>query len=715
MGGIADAGGLRGAFAWLEPPAFHDRDRQRRATVLHWALIITGTLAVILGFSSSLVYSESAGRLAAAFVEGTVFLFTVFGLWLLRRGHLDAVSIALPTVIWLTLTLASAWVGGLRAAGVFMYPAIVLTAGFLVSVRAAVVFALLCSLSALALGLASDHGLLPHSGPVPTLRLWVTLTTAIIAAAGAVWLSLGTLQAALRETEDSERRYARLFHGAPDGIVSLAADGRIESINPAAATLLGVHGAEATGRRLAEFIPTPELGRPSLEDSLAEQTPVLAQLSPLGRDAVWVEVNSRSETDEAGARSMELTLRDVTERHNAESERRSLEAELNEARKLESVGRLAGGIAHDFNNLLTVIHANSELLMDRGDSGDLRERLREMRDAAEYGATLTRQLLAFASRQVLEPEWIDINQEIRNISPLLARLAGADVAIHMELSPELGSIRADPSQLQQVIINLVTNARDALPGGGQIHIETSRARDGEPSGRPAQVEDSVGWVRLEVRDTGVGMDEETLAQAFEPFFSRKASGRGTGLGLASVYGIVRQSEGHVDVSSRVGHGTTFSIYLPEHARRPAQAEKPPQPLPSEASSETVLLVEDDGSVRHVLKRMLEHAGYRVVSAACAEEATVALGAEPCSVDLLLTDVVMPGLSGPGLAEQLSRVQPDLKVVFMSGHTEDEAISEEVRQRGALFLAKPPSRSELLAKLRQALEPPSAGPAPPPAA
>ncbi|MGI9591462.1 MAG: hybrid sensor histidine kinase/response regulator, partial [Myxococcota bacterium] len=555
----------------------------------------------------------------------------------------------------------------------------------------------------------------------PTLRLWTTLNVALVASAGAVWLALGGLKAALREAESSERRFARLFHGAPDGIVSLGPEGRIESINPAAESLLGVHARAAVGRRLPELVPPQEAGT-SLEDAIAQEGrgPVLVQLTPAGGASLWVEVNSRTHSDEGGEQRTELTLRDVTDRVSAEAERRELEAELAEARQLEAVGRLAGGIAHDCNNLLTVIQANSELLLEHQEPPEVRERVREMHDAAESAATLTRQLLAFASRQVLEPEWIELDEVIRGILPILGRVTGEDVELEVELTPDLGSIRADRTQLQHVMINLVTNARDALPDGGRIHIETARAGPEEPPGRPDPVPGSVGWLRLRVSDTGVGMDEETLASAFEPFFSRKDTGRGTGLGLASVYGIVRQSGGHVHVESRVGQGSVFSVYLPEHTRRPRHAAPTQTVQPEQPGSETILLVEDDTSVRHVIARMLGRAGYRVVAAACASEAMAALEAEPAPIDLLLTDVVMPGLSGPKLAEQLTHERPGLKVVFMSGHTEDTAISDVTRKNGALFLAKPPSRRELLAKLRQALDsrPTSSrgsGPAPSPAA
>jgi two-component system, cell cycle sensor histidine kinase and response regulator CckA len=371
------------------------------------------------------------------------------------------------------------------------------------------------------------------------------------------------------------------------------------------------------------------------------------------------------------------------------SERRRLERRLAEAEKMEAIGRLAGGVAHDFNNLLTVISGYAEILLARGD-GNGREELGEIAHAAEQASALTRQLLAFSRRQVLHPRVLDLNEIVAGMEPMVKRIIGDDIDVRVRLATGLPAVEADRAQLERVILNLAANARDAMPRGGRLTVETSSAElDAGPG------------VLLAVSDTGVGMSEEVRRQAFEPFFTTKAQGAGTGLGLATVFGVVSQSGGSVYVYSEEGLGTTFKIYLPAaDATAEPGAEAPAAPA-TVNGTETVMVVEDDDGVRELVRLMLESRGYRVLAAGGADEALQLCDGD--GVDLLLTDVVMPGTSGRVLAERLAKRCPAMRILFMSGYSDEAVYRHGEISPNAAFIEKPFTDVTLTRKVREVLD------------
>jgi CheY-like chemotaxis protein len=371
---------------------------------------------------------------------------------------------------------------------------------------------------------------------------------------------------------------------------------------------------------------------------------------------------------------------------------------------MEAIGRLAGGIAHDFNNLLTVINTSSQLaLLELRDWDPLRERFEAIQKAGDRAANLTRQLLAFSRRQVVEMKVLDLNALIQDLEKMLLRVIGEDVELALELGKDLPRIKADPGQLEQAILNLVVNARDAMPSGGRLTIETalrSRERGGRLSpGDPAPEP----FVVLVVRDTGVGIPPEVQERIFEPFFTTKEKGKGTGLGLSTVYGIVKQGNGHVEIDSRPGHGTTFRIYLPpvDEPLEEAEAEEGKGGLP--AGKETVLVIEDEQEVRRLAGAILRKQGYRVLEASCGEEALEMAEEHPGPIHLLLTDVVMPKANGPETARRLKHFCPKMKILYMSGYLDKDNFAKVMPDRWVSFLPKPFTVEGLIGRVREVLD------------
>jgi nitrogen-specific signal transduction histidine kinase/CheY-like chemotaxis protein len=390
------------------------------------------------------------------------------------------------------------------------------------------------------------------------------------------------------------------------------------------------------------------------------------------------------------------------------TERTELQAQLTQAQKMESVGRLAGGVAHDFNNLLTVINGTAELAMGGLNEGDpLREDLDAIRQAGRRATELTRQLLAFSRKQVLQPAVLDLNAVITNMQKMLTRLIGEDVALAFAPMKGLGRVRADPGQIEQVLLNLAINARDAMPNGGTLRIATANVDLDETHAdlRPPVV--AGRYVMVSVSDTGTGMDEATQGRIFEPFFTTKGAGKGTGLGLSTVYGIVTQSGGHIGVASEAGKGTTFRIHLPrvdaaEAGGLTPKAYRRTQGSRAEGGSETILLVEDDKALRRLAGRALQAAGYKVLAAANGREALLLLERYAGPVHLVFTDVVMPGMSGWDLADRLRETRPDLRVLFSSGYSDEMIRDPRVLDDPANFLGKPYTVAALTAKVREVL-------------
>jgi two-component system, cell cycle sensor histidine kinase and response regulator CckA len=411
---------------------------------------------------------------------------------------------------------------------------------------------------------------------------------------------------------------------------------------------------------------------------------------------IWIDLTVSILREPSGEPKFIITVvQDITGR-------KQLEQELLHAQRLEGVGQLAGGIAHDFNNLLTVIGGRGHLALGKLKPGDpLRRDFELIQKTADRAATLTRQLLAFSRKQLLQPRVVDPNDLIQNASSLLKRLIGEDIELVCVPAADLGRVHVDPGQLEQVIVNLVVNARDAMPHGGRVTIETANVV--LDAGYAAQ---HVGvapgpYVQLAVSDTGFGMDRATQARIFEPFFTTKGPGKGTGLGLATVYGIVKQSGGHIRVYSEPGAGTVFRIYLPRTDAVVDTQASVDATLPQ--GQETVLLVEDEAEVRHFAREVLERAGYTVLEATSVDDAILISERHLGLINVLLTDVVMPGMSGRALGEIIATSRPEAKVLYMSGYTDDAMIRHGVLQAGIQFLEKPFTPQALAVKLREVLD------------
>jgi two-component system cell cycle sensor histidine kinase/response regulator CckA len=383
--------------------------------------------------------------------------------------------------------------------------------------------------------------------------------------------------------------------------------------------------------------------------------------------------------------------------------RRQLEEQLRQSQKMEAVGRLAGGIAHDFNNVLTAILGYSQmLLIDLPDGDQRREDVQEIEHAANRAATLTRQLLAFSRRQVLQPQILDLNALIDNLDNFLRRLIGEDIDLRVSLSPDLWLVSADGGQMEQVIMNLAVNSRDAMPTGGKLTVETANvALDAAYAQRHISVTPG-DYVMLAVSDTGTGMDAETQARIFEPFFTTKSAGKGTGLGLSTVYGIVKQSGGNIWVYSELGRGTTFKVYLPRETRSIVPVREPRPETTDLRGTESILLVEDEDPVRTLAAKVLRSLGYQVMEAKLGRDALAVAGKHNGRIDLLLTDVVMPEFSGAELARKLAESRPTLRVLYMSGYTDEAIIHHGVLAANIAYLQKPFTPEVLAAKVKEVL-------------
>lgn len=473
-----------------------------------------------------------------------------------------------------------------------------------------------------------------------------------------------------------------------------ALKGLSEEVQPTfEAFLAGVHSADR------------ERVQRAVEEALVDGRPYTVEYRLVRPDGTERHVHAQGlpQFDEGRPVRMTGTVQDITDRKLSEQALRDSDEKLRQAQRIESLGQLAGGVAHDFNNLLGVIVGYAELLTKELPAGT-RERVRldQILEAAQRAATLTRQLLAFSRRQVLQPVQLDLNAVVRAIEPSLARLLRADVELSVVTADGIGGVLADPGQLEQALTNLAANARDAMPGGGRLLIETGRAdlAQDDPR-RPAFAPvGSYGWVS--VSDTGVGMDDATRARIFEPFFTTKGLGQGTGLGLAMIYGFVKQSGGFVDVQSAPGQGASFRIYLPRLEARPVVAES--KPTPASTGEETILVVEDEAALRELMREQLTERGYLVLQAGHGEDAIGVSERHQGAIDLLITDVVMPGINGRELAERLARSRPQMAVLYVSGYTHDALGPATAPLRAPLELLPKPFTAEMLAtKVRQLLD------------
>jgi PAS domain S-box-containing protein len=509
----------------------------------------------------------------------------------------------------------------------------------------------------------------------------------------------------------SEQLHRNIFGFAPIGIYQSRRDGSLITANPKLAEILGYDSPEELLRVNFGEVYANAAERENLLVRYGEAgTAQRIELEWKRKDGnrIWVDMNVHSIRDERGEPVLEGFVQETTERHRGEEERQALEHQLAQSQKIEAVGQLAGGIAHDFNNLLTTITGYIELLLSSLAADDpRRSHAEQVRRSAQRAAALTQQLLAFSRRQVLEPKTLDLNEVVSGIEEMLRRLIGEHIELRTRRAPDIWPVRADPGQLEQAIMNLVVNARDAMPGGGRLTIETANAElDSAYVGIHMSVEPG-GYAMIAVTDSGIGMTPEVRARLFEPFFTTKEQGKGTGLGLSTTYGIVKQSGGYIWCYSEPGTGTTFKIYLPRADKAAAPAPQAPPPIATSPLPvcETILLVEDEPEVRSLVQRLLKMQGYTVVAAANPDEALAIIRDFKGQIDLMVTDVVMPGMSGRQLAERLAKILPDLKVLFVSGYTDDAIVHHGFLDPGTAFLQKPFTPQALARKVREVIEDP----------
>jgi two-component system cell cycle sensor histidine kinase/response regulator CckA len=504
----------------------------------------------------------------------------------------------------------------------------------------------------------------------------------------------GIDQQKLEEELKGEERFRKAFNANPEPIsVATIAEGRYIDVNESFLRTTGYRREEVIGRTSLElnFWERPE-DRAQFIEKLNEEGSV--------RDT---EITFRTKSGEkrTGLNSAEAIEIGGQKCVFAITGQKVLEKQLRQAQKMEAIGQLSGGIAHDFNNLLSVIIGYCEVLEEQlPPTSSLLKDCEQIRKAGERAAALTRQLLAFSRQQILEPRVMDLNGAVLEMEKMLRRLIGADIELCTALDASLGSIKADRGQIEQVIMNLAVNARDAMPQGGRLTVETANVELDEDYVRQHPHQQPGPHVLLAVSDTGIGMDAETQARMFDPFFTTKELGKGTGLGLSTVYGVVRQSGGHIWVYSEVGHGTTFKIYVPRVDKAVVAENTTTGGTRDLRGAETILLVEDDEPLRGLTVRLLEESGYTVLEAEHPEKAMQIAQQHSGPIDLLLTDVVMPGMNGPRLAERLAQFRPKLLVVYMSGYT--GFAHRELFESDANLLPKPFTRESLLRKLREVL-------------
>jgi two-component system cell cycle sensor histidine kinase/response regulator CckA len=503
------------------------------------------------------------------------------------------------------------------------------------------------------------------------------------------------------DLRQSEERYRDLVENAHDIIYSHDLQGNYTSINQAGERITGYTREESLALNLAQSVAPEDLpkAREMLRRKIAGEKVTAYEMQIIAKDGhrVAIEANTKLVYQDGIPVGVQGIARDVTER-------KQLEEQFRQSQKMEAIGQLAGGVAHDFNNLLTAINGYSSLALQRLEDGHpIKSYLEEVKKAGDRAANLTRQLLAFGRKQILQPLALNLNSVVADMNKMLRRLIGEDIVLTAKLGSDIGKVMADPGQIEQVLVNLIVNARDAMPRGGNLTIETRNVELDEEYGSKHVGVAPGKYVLLAVSDTGEGMNEEVRRRVFEPFFTTKEKGKGTGLGLSTVYGIVKQSGGNIWVYSESGKGTTFKVYLPRVASATPESGKEIVEVAPRGGTETILLVEDEAVVRGLACRILEQAGYSVIEAAKGDEALQACEEHGDEIALLLTDVVMPEMSGKELADRLKSEYPELRMLFMSGYTDEAIVHHGVLDSTVEFIQKPFTPSGLLKKVRDVLE------------
>ncbi len=516
------------------------------------------------------------------------------------------------------------------------------------------------------------------------------------------------LQAAQAELEESRSRYFDLYDMAPVGYCTISEKGLILEANLTAAAMLDTARSALVRLPISRFILKADqdiyyLHRKQLFETAEPQECELRMVKPDGT-VFWVDLIATAARAEDGAPSCRAVISDITGRKQAAEERKKLETQLHQAQKMESVGRLAGGVAHDFNNMLGVILGHVEFAFEKAEGNqELYADLKEIQTAATRSADITKQLLAFARKQAISPRQLDVNDAVENMLKMLRRLIGEDIDLAWQPGAHLWPVKMDPSQIDQILANLCINARDAISGVGKLTIETGRKSfDGEYcSDHPGFIPGD--FVLLAVSDNGSGMDKDTLENLFEPFFTTKDVGKGTGLGLATIYGIVKQNNGFINVYSEPGQGSIFKIYLPRLIVEKDLDKAAPEKKTAAGGSETILLVEDEPTILRMTRMMLERKGYTVLSAATPGAAVEKAKNHSGTIDMLMTDVVMPEMNGRDLAGQIIDLYPGIRLLFMSGYTASVIAHQGVLDETVAFIQKPFSMADLTMKVREVLD------------
>jgi two-component system cell cycle sensor histidine kinase/response regulator CckA len=675
-----------------------------------FALILK--VSLLLGFLVYLpsLYAVLMSRLYGIAIIDTLVLLAIAGLLVFDRFSYRRRAAIFCCICYILGAGLLVSVGSISQ--VYLFGFSVVTT-LLLGLRAGFASAILSSLTMLAVGVTGI--MVPEMLPSwnYSLPAWIVVTLNFALVDILITLAIGVVlkavnnalkqEIAARQSLDRERKLLRtLIDTLPDVVFTKDTDGRFVNSNPATLALVGFQSEEElAGKTVFDLFPheIAELYHADDLEVIAGKTIIDREepsIDPKG-NTLWYLTIKVPLHDQTGQTIGLIGIsRNITGR-------KKLEAQLRQSQKMDAVGQLAGGVAHDFNNLLTIISGYSELLLTQPEaSGAIRESARAISDAGERATALTRQLLAFSRRTILEPKVLNVNAVIAEMSKMLRRLIGEDIVFATVLEPELSWIRVDPGQLDQVVMNLAVNARDAMPTGGRLTIETANILLSD-NYATTHLDCSAGHhVMLAITDTGRGMVSEVLAHIFEPFYTTKGVGRGTGLGLAMVFGIVQQSGGGIHVYSELGRGTTFKIYFPV-AEAPLPKQSDTDAEFGLEGTETILLVEDEDEVRRLALLSLEKHGYHVLTAADGNDALRVVESYNSPIDLLLTDVVMPNLSGPELAEALQARHPQLMVLFMSGYTDDAVVRHGLLHAEVAFIQKPYTPQGLAEKIRQVLD------------
>ena len=536
----------------------------------------------------------------------------------------------------------------------------------------------------------------------------LVIEDAQVAGLQAVARDISTQKRIEKDLRESEERFRAIFERSVVGSSISTPDGRILACNQAFARIFGFGSVQEVMQSDAVSLYSDSRDRDKYVELLRQERQLEShemELRRLDGTPVYVSESVTGIFDQRGELvEIHSHLIDITERKQAEEALRASQTQLQQSQKLEAIGQLAGGVAHDFNNLLTAIIGYSELSLKRLDSDNpIARNIEEIKKAAARAASLTRQLLAFSRKQILEPKVLDLNVAVSDMYKMLRRLIGEDIDLVTVLASDLERVKADPGQIEQVLMNLVVNARDAMPRGGKLTIETANVYLDDEYARQHLPTQPGAYVMLAISDTGMGMDRETQTRIFEPFFTTKETGKGTGLGLSTVYGIVKQSGGYVWVYSEVGKGTTFKVYLPhiDAALGEDLARSVSEPVPK--GTETVLLVEDEEQVRRIAQEILATQGYQVLLAINGERALALAQQHEGEIDLMITDVVMPQMGGRELGERLSPLRPNMKVLYMSGYTDDAIVRHGLIDEQLQFIEKPFTADALARKVRTVLD------------